>query len=199
MAQKMTTENTSAIKELTNATKDNTAALRGDADNTLKAFERYATKRMKLESEIEQAQLKANTTVGNEKKAWENVVALKQQSLKASEDTYEILKKQAVGVDKDRAQEIIDAVDQQKAILSAQKFAGNRGNRTIFDVIKSDIQRATMRITDFGLVARVLNTARKEIQQVYQNILKLDEAMTNLRIVTGSNTEQAKSNDEYLQ
>ena len=165
----------------------------GDADNTLKAFERYATKRMKLESEIEQAQLKANTTVGNEKKAWENVVALKQQSLKASEDTYEILKKQAVGVDKDRAQEIIDAVDQQKAILSAQKFAGNRGNRTIFDVIKSDIQRATMRITDFGLAARVLNTARKEIQQVYQNILKLDEAMTNLRIVTGSNIEQAKS------
>lgn len=165
----------------------------GDADNTLKAFERYATKRMKLESEIEQAQLEANTTVGNEKKAWENVVALKQQSLKASEDTYEILKKQAVGVDKDRAQEIIDAVDQQKAILSAQKFAGNRGNRTIFDVIKSDIQRATMRITDFGLAARVLNTARKEIQQVYQNILKLDEAMTNLRIVTGSNTEQAKS------
>lgn len=165
----------------------------GDADNTLKAFERYATKRMKLESEIEQAQLKANTTVGNEKKAWENVVALKQQSLKASEDTYEILKKQAVGVDKDRAQEIIDAVDQQKAILSAQKFAGNRGNRTIFDVIKSDIQRATMRITDFGLAAKVLNTARKEIQQVYQNILKLDEAMTNLRIVTGSNTEQAKS------
>ena len=165
----------------------------GDADNTLKAFERYATKRMKLESEIEQAQLKANTTVGNEKKAWENVVALKQQSLKASEDTYEILKKQAVGVDKDRAQEIIDAVDQQKAILSAQKFAGNRGNRTIFDVIKSDIQRATMRITDFGLAARVLNTARKEIQQVYQNILKLDEAMTNLRIVTGSNSEQAKS------
>lgn len=165
----------------------------GDADNTLKAFERYATKRMKLESEIEQAQLKANTTVGNEKKAWENVVALKQQSLKASEDTYEILKKQAVGVDKDRAQEIIDAVDQQKAILSAQKFAGNRGNRTIFDVIKSDIQRATMRITDFGLAAKVLNTTRKEIQQVYQNILKLDEAMTNLRIVTGSNTEQAKS------
>ena len=165
----------------------------GDAEDTLKAFERYATKRMKLESEIEQAQLKANTTVGNEKRAWENVVALKQRSLKTSEDTYEILKKQAIGVDKDRAQEIIDAVDQQKAILSAQKFAGNRGNRTIFDVIKSDIQRATMRITDFGLAAKVLNTARKEIQQVYQNILKLDEAMTNLRIVTGSNTEQAKS------
>lgn len=166
----------------------------GDAEDTLKAFERYATKRMKLESEIEQAQLKANTTVGNEKKAWENVVALKQQNLDKTKETYNILEQQArKKVGDQRVDEITEAVKEQKAILSAQKFAGNRGNRTIFDVIKSDIQRATMRITDFGLAAKVLNTARKEIQQVYQNILKLDEAMTNLRIVTGSNTEQAKS------
>ena len=166
----------------------------GDAEDALKAFERYATKRMKLESEIEQAQLKANTTVGNEKKAWENVVALKQQSLEKTKETYNILEQQArKKVGNQRVDEITEAVKEQRAILSAQKFAGNRGNRTIFDVIKSDIQRATMRITDFSLAAKVLNTARKEIQQVYQNILKLDEAMTNLRIVTGSNTEQAKS------
>ena len=166
----------------------------GDAEDALKAFERYATKRMKLESEIEQAKLKASTTVGNEKKAWENVVALKQQSLDKTKETYNILEQQArKKVGDQRVDEITEAVKEQSAILSAQKFAGNRGNRTIFDVIKSDIQRATMRITDFGLAARVLNTARKEIQQVYQNILKLDEAMTNLRIVTGSNTEQAKS------
>lgn len=166
----------------------------GDAEDALKSFEKYATKRMKLESEIEQAQLKASTTVGNEKKAWENVVALKQQSLDKTKETYNILEQQArKRVGDQRVDEITEAVKEQSAILSAQKFAGNRGNRTIFDVIKSDIQRATMRITDFGLAAKVLNTARKEIQQVYQNILKLDEAMTNLRIVTGSNTEQAKS------
>ena len=166
----------------------------GDAEDALKAFEKYATKRMKLESEIEQAQLKASTTVGNERKAWENVVALKQQSLDKTKETYNILEQQArKKVGNQRVDEITEAVKEQRAILSAQKFAGNRGNRTIFDVIKSDIQRATMRITDFGLAARVLNMARKEIQQVYQNILKLDEAMTNLRIVTGSNTEQAKS------
>ena len=166
----------------------------GDAEDALKAFERYATKRMKLESEIEQAQLKANTTVRDEKKAWENVVALKQRSLDKTKETYNILEQQARKKAGDqRVDEITEAVKEQKAILSAQKLAGNRGNRTIFDVIKSDIQRATMRITDFGLAARVLNAARKDIQQVYQNILKLDEATTNLRIVTGSNTEQAKS------
>lgn len=166
----------------------------GDAEDTLKAFERYATKRMRLESEIEQAQLKSSTTVGNEKKAWENVVALKQQSLDKTKEAYNILEQQArKKVGDQRVDEIAETVKEQGAILSAQKLAGNRGNRTIFDVVKSDIQRATMRITDFGLATKVLNTARKEIQQVYQNILKLDEAMTNLRIVTGSNTEQAKS------
>ena len=164
----------------------------GDAEDTLKAFEKYATKRMKLESEIEQAQLKVNTTVGNEKKAWENVVALKQQSLNKTKETYNILEQQArKKVGNQRVDEITEAVKEQRAILSAQKFAGNRGNRTIFDVVKSDIQRATMRITDFGLAARVLNTARKEIQQVYQNILKLNEAMTNLRVITGTGQAQA--------
>ena len=166
----------------------------GDAEDALKAFEKYATKRMKLESEIEQAQLKASTTVGNEKKAWENVVALKQQSLDKTKETYDILEQQArKKVGNQRVDEITEAVKEQRALLFAQKAASNRGNRTIFDVIKSDIQRATMRITDFGLAARILNAARKDIQQVYQNILKLDEAMTNLRIVTGANTEQAKS------
>ena len=68
------------IQKYRRQSKANTLGV-GDAEDTLKAFEKYATKRMKLENEIEQAQLKANTTVGNEKKAWENVVALKRQSL----------------------------------------------------------------------------------------------------------------------
>lgn len=80
------------------------------------------------------------------------------------------------------------ARDQAMKALYAKKPYSN-----IFEYIKADIGRATQRIVDFGIAAKVLNTARKEIQQVYQNILKLDEAMTNLRIVTGSNTEQAKS------
>lgn len=80
------------------------------------------------------------------------------------------------------------ARDQAMKALYAKKPYSN-----IFEYIKADIGRATQRIVDFGLAAKVLNTARKELQQVYQNILKLNEAMTNLRIVTGANTEQAKS------
>ena len=89
--------------------------------------------------------------------------------------------------------EIIDAQNELARDQAMKALYAKKPYSNIFEYIKADIGRATQRIVDFGLAAKVLNTARKEIQQVYQNILKLDEAMTNLRIVTGSNTEQAKS------
>ena len=166
----------------------------GGAEEQLAYFEKYAEKRIGLEAKIEDATIKAQTAqTTNARKSFEN---LKTIYVKHLSDTDEIFEKLSAIV-KEKFPEQFDEINkrmkEQRALLFAQKAASNRGNRTIFDVIKSDIQRATMRITDFGLAAKVLNTARKEIQQVYQNILKLDEAMTNLRIVTGSNTEQAKS------
>ena len=166
----------------------------GDAEDTLKAFERYAERRIGLEAKIEDATIKAQTAqTTNARKAFENLKTIYKDHLSDTDEVFEKLKAIVGKEFPDQFKEITERMKEQKLLLFAQKAASNRGNRTIFDVIKSDIQRATMRITDFGLAARVLNTARKEIQQVYQNILKLNEAMTNLRIVTGSNTEQAKS------
>ena len=166
----------------------------GGAEEQLAYFEKYAERRIGLEAKIEDAETKARTAqTTNARKSFENLKAIYKKHLS---DTDEVFKKLSAIVKEkfpDQFEEINKRIKEQRLLLFAQKAASNRGNRTIFDVIKSDIQRATMRITDFGLAARVLNTARKEIQQVYQNILKLDEAMTNLRIVTGANTEQAKS------
>ena len=166
----------------------------GDAEDALKAFEKYAERRIGLEAKIEDTTIKAQTAqTTNARKAFENLKTIYEDHLSDTDEVFEKLKAIVEKEFPDQFKEITERMKEQRALLFAQKAASNRGNRTIFDVIKSDIQRATMRITDFGLAARVLNTARKEIQQVYQNILKLDEAMTNLRIVTGSNTEQAKS------
>ena len=38
-----------------------------------------------------------------------------------------------------------------------------------------------------------MNKVQKEIANVYQNILKLDEAMTDIRIVTGASVDEANS------
>ncbi len=43
------------------------------------------------------------------------------------------------------------------------------------------------------MAARILNKVQKEIANVYQNILKLNEAMTDIRIVTGANVDEANS------
>lgn len=78
-------------------------------------------------------------------------------------------------------------------LAESQTEGQNRGARNIFDVIGDDVKRAFRRITDFGVAARVLNKIQKEIANVYQNILKLDEAMTDIRIVTGANVDEANS------
>ena len=166
----------------------------GDAEDALKAFEKYAERRIGLEAKIEDATIKAQTAqTTNARKSFENLKTIYAKHLSDTDEIFEKLSAIVKEKFPEQFDEINKRMEEQRALLFAQKAASNRGNRTIFDVIKSDIQRATMRITDFGLAARVLNTARKDIQQVYQNILKLNEAMTNLRIVTGANTEQAKS------
>lgn len=78
-------------------------------------------------------------------------------------------------------------------LAESQTEGQNRGARNIFDVIGDDIKRAFRRITDFGVAARILNKVQKEIVNVYQNILKLNEAMTDIRIVTGASVDEANS------
>lgn len=185
-------QNAEAVQKHRRKSKKATLGL-GGAEEQLAYFEKYAERRIGLEAKIEDATIKAQTAqTTNERKAFENLKTIYEGHLSDTDEVFEKLKAIVEKEFPEQFKEINERMEEQRALLFAQKAASNRGNRTIFDVIKSDIQRATTRITDFGLAAKVLNTARKEIQQVYQNILKLDEAMTNLRIVTGSNTEQAK-------
>ena len=164
----------------------------GGAEEQLAYFEKYAERRIGLEAKIEDATIKAQTAqTTNARKAFENLKTIYEGHLSDTDEVFEKLKAIVEKEFPEQFKEITERMKEQRALLFAQKAASNRGNRTIFDVIKSDIQHATMRITDFGLAARGLNAARKEIQQVYQNILKLNEAMTNLRVITGTGQAQA--------
>lgn len=154
-------------------------------------YQALLNKRLSILDSLLSAQKKAGITQGREKQSQLDIVEEEQKRLDDIEQRIGVAS--GKDMDSERKKDIEYLNSLAESTRKVKIAAKDRGNRTIFDVIKSDIQRATMRITDFGLAAKVLNTARKEIQQVYQNILKLDEAMTNLRIVTGSNTEQAKS------
>lgn len=154
-------------------------------------YQALLNKRLSILDSLLSAQKKAGITQGREKQSQLDIVEEEQKRLDDVEQRIGVAS--GKDMDPERKKDIEYLNSLAESTRKVKVAAKDRGNRTIFDVIKSDIQRATMRITDFGLAAKVLNTARKEIQQVYQNILKLDEAMTNLRIVTGSNAEQAKS------
>lgn len=154
-------------------------------------YQALLNKRLSILDSLLSAQKKAGITQGREKQSQLDIVEEEQKRLDDIEQRIGVAS--GKDMDPERKKDIEYLNSLAESTRKVKVAAKDRGNRTIFDVIKSDIQRATMRITDFGLAAKVLNTARKEIQQVYQNILKLDEAMTNLRIVTGSNTKQAKN------
>lgn len=154
-------------------------------------YQALLNKRLSILDSLLSAEKKSRITQGIERQSQIDIVEEEQKRLEDIEQRIGIAS--GKDMDPERKKDIEYLNSLAESTRRVKVAAKDRGNRTIFDVIKSDIQRATMRIADFGLAAKVLNTARKEIQQVYQNILKLDEAMTNLRIVTGSNTEQAKS------
>lgn len=159
-----------------------------ETNSATKEYIALLNQQLQLELKIKGFQRDAATSRGRQKEL--DLLAAEAYN-EQLEETNKNLKK----IDQRKVRNIdsINAEHELKRNSALASLYAKKPYSNIFEYIKADISRTTQRIVDFGLAAKVLNTARKEIQQVYQNILKLDEAMTNLRIVTGSNTEQAKS------
>lgn len=159
-----------------------------ETNSATKEYIALLNQQLQLELKIKSFQRDAATSRGRQKE-------LDLLAAEAYNEQLEETNKNLEKIDKSKVKNIdsINAENELKRNSALASLYAKKPYSNIFEYIKADISRATQRIVDFGLAAKVLNTARKEIQQVYQNILKLDEAMTNLRIVTGSNTEQAKS------
>lgn len=137
---------------------------------------------------IDDARRKSNITSGREKKSQQEFIKVAQQQLKIAQATTQERRKAVT--DKDAAL-IESGLQGQFSVKRAAMYTKDKGARNIFDLMGDDIKRAFQRITDFGVAARILNKVQKEIANVYQNILKLNEAMTDIRIVTGASVDEA--------
>ena len=159
-----------------------------ETNSATKEYIALLNQQLQLELKVKGFQRDAATSRGRQKE-------LDLLAAEAYNEQLEETNKNLEKINKSKVKNIdsINAEHELKRNSALASLYAKKPYSNIFEYVKADISRATQRIVDFGLAARVLNTARKEIQQVYQNILKLDEAMTNLRIVTGANTEQAKS------
>lgn len=143
-----------------------------------------------LRLKIDDARRKSNITSGRERKSQQEFINVAQQQLKIAQATTQERRKAVT--DKDAAL-IESGLQGQFSVKRAAMYTKDKGARNIFDLMGDDIKRAFQRITDFGVAARILNKVQKEIANVYQNILKLNEAMTDIRIVTGASVDEANS------
>lgn len=139
---------------------------------------------------IDDARRKSNITSGRQRKSQQEFIKVTQQQLKIAQLTTK--EKRKAVTDKDAAL-IESGLQGQFSVKRAEMYTKDKGARNIFDLMGDDIKRAFQRITDFGVAARILNKVQKEIANVYQNILKLNEAMTDIRIVTGASVDEANS------
>lgn len=139
---------------------------------------------------IDDARRKSNITSGRERKSQQEFIKATQQQLKIAQVTAQ--EKRKAVTDKDAAL-IESGLQGQFSVKRAAMYTKDKGARNIFDLMGDDIKRAFQRIADFGVTARILNKVQKEIANVYQNILKLNEAMTDIRIVTGASVDEANS------
>lgn len=143
-----------------------------------------------LRLKIDDARRKQNITSGRERKSQQEFIGVAQEQLRIAQATTQERRKSVT--DKDAAL-IGTGLKGQFDVKRAAMYTKDKGARNIFDLMGDDIKRAFQRITDFGVAARILNKVQKEIANVYQNILKLNEAMTDIRIVTGASVDEANS------
>lgn len=156
-------------------------------------YQQYLNQRFSLLSKIEAAQIKYNISMGAERTAAQGVIQAGNIELEYLD------KKNAALINNMEATQGVRKAEmdyQQKLkvnTMQQQKLLGAKGATSLWTVIQNDIRRATMRVMDFGIAARMLYKIPQAIQKITQSTKELDKAMTNVRIVGGYTEEEAKS------
>lgn len=159
-------------------------------------YERALDKQARAEEEIFGIRNKAQTSYGTEKNLLYQIADEKEKGLATSQAELDNLEKIVRGLGKEaqaRVQSLKEQVALNQRLYKLQALKQTRGATSIWDVMANDIRRATMRIADFGIAAKLLNKIPQDIQKVIQYTKELDAAMTNIRVVTGASAEEAQT------
>nr|DAF84976.1 MAG TPA: hypothetical protein [Siphoviridae sp. ctEw721] len=156
-------------------------------------YERALDKQARAKEEIAGIRNKAvTTTYHTEKDLLYQIADAKERGLATDKENVAMLEKIVGKLDPTRLANIKEQVALNQQLYKLQALKQTRGATSIWDVMANDIRRATMRVADFGIAAKLLNKIPQDIQKIIQYTKELDAAMTNIRIVGGYNEEQAK-------
>lgn len=159
-------------------------------------YERALDKQARAEEEVFGIRNKAQTSYGTEKNLLYQIADEKAKGLATSQAELDNLEKIVSGLGKEaqaRVQSLKGQVALNQQLYKLQALKQTRGATSIWDVMANDIRRATMRVADFGVAAKILNKIPQDIQKVIQYTKELDAAMTNIRVVTGASAEEAQT------
>mgnify|MGYP004458702743 FL=1 len=159
----------------------------------IREYQQYINKVISLESQIDKLQRQATLSGGKHKDAiYGTIDALNEELGDLNRNNDALVKR--VAAEQSATKASIDATAELKKQSNAQKnLVSVKGATSIWDMMANDIRRATMRIADFGIAAKVLNKIPQDIQKVIQYTKELDAAMTNIRVVTGASAEEAQT------
>lgn len=159
----------------------------------IREYQQYVNKVISLESQIDKLQRQATLSGGKHKDAIYGTIDALNEELGDLNRNNDALK-QRVATEQAATKESIDATAALKKQSNAQKnLVSVKGATSIWDMMANDIRRATMRVADFGIAAKLLNKIPQDIQKVIQYTKELDAAMTNIRVVTGATAEEAQT------
>lgn len=159
----------------------------------IREYQQYVNKVISLESQIDKLQRQATLSGGKHKDAIYGTIDALNEELGDLNRNNDALK-QRVTTEQSATKASIDATAEIKKQSNAQKnLVSVKGATSIWDMMANDIRRATMRIADFGVAAKILNKIPQDIQKVIQYTKELDAAMTNIRVVTGASAEEAQT------
>lgn len=155
-------------------------------------YQRLLNKRLTTEKQIGAAQHEINVSMSAQQKAnLADVITLSQKELGLLDDQISKLTK---GNNLRREQkELIDSEYKANlAMIRAQESTKKQGANSLWDVMRNDMTRAAMRITDFSLISRLIMKLPQDIQRVVQYARQLDVALVNLRVASGLNYEEGQ-------
>lgn len=158
----------------------------------IREYQQYINRVISLESQIDKLQRQATLSGGKHKDAIYGTIDALNEELGDLNRNNDALK-QRVATEQAATKESIDATAALKKQSNAQKnLVSVKGATSIWDMMANDIRRATMRVADFGIAAKILNKIPQDIQKVIQYTKELDAAMTNIRIVSGKSMKEAQ-------
>lgn len=158
----------------------------------IKDYQQYVNKVVSLESQIDKLQKQAALSTGKHREAIYGAIDALNEEIGDLNRNNEALVKR-VSTEQEATKASIDSTAALKKETNAQKnLVGVKGATSIWDMMANDIQRATMRIADFGVAAKLLNKIPQDVQKIIQYTKELDKVMTDIRIVTGATADEVK-------